>query len=165
MGEAGHVEPVAIRDWHRPPCHPRRRPHAVRTRQDLVRVARRARQGRRSPLTLRPFPTRKSFLTLRRIASTCPRSCLPLVKPESPACRATQPWPSVSVVPMASTLSSMQADPRFDDGVATTGSNDPFTDVEEAVARLVHASFPPDARARGPASDGSAAAHISQSFV
>ena len=59
----------------------------------------------------------------------------------------------------------MQADPRFDDGVAPTGSKDPFTDVEEAVARLVHASFPPDARARGPASDGSAAAHISQSFV
>ena len=48
------------------------------------------------PVAIRPFPTRKGFLTLRRIVPTCPRSCLPLVKPESLAWRATQPWPSVS---------------------------------------------------------------------
>src|SRR5689334_19888418 len=66
---------------------------------------------------------------------------------------------------MASTLSSIQADPRFDDDVVSTVSQDPFAEVEEAVARLVHASFPPDARARGAASDGSAGAPISQSLA
>ena len=58
------------------------------------------------------------------------------------------------MVPTASTESSTQADPRHDGGAARTGSNgDPFTDVEEAMARLVHASYPADARARGEGSD------------
>jgi hypothetical protein len=42
---------------------------------------------------------------------------------------------------------------------------DPFIDVEEALARFVHASRPPDARDRGPASDRSADAPISQTFA
>jgi hypothetical protein len=53
---------------------------------------------------------------------------------------------------MASTWSSTQA-------------KDPFTDVEEGLARIVHASYPPDARVHGPASDRSADARISQSFA
>jgi len=32
----------------------------------------------------------KSFLTLCRIAPTCPRSCLPLVNPKGPACRVAE---------------------------------------------------------------------------
>ena len=40
---------------------------------------------------------------------------------------------------------------------------DPFIYVEEALARLVHASYAPDARAPGPASNRSADAHISRS--
>jgi hypothetical protein len=62
---------------------------------------------------------------------------------------------------MASTWTSTQADPRFDTMVA----EDPFTDIEQALARLVHACYPPDARGRGPASGRSADARISQSFA
>lgn len=61
---------------------------------------------------------------------------------------------------MASTQRSTQADPRFD--VAPV---DPFIDIEQGLARLLHASYPPDARGRGPASDRSADARISQSFA
>jgi hypothetical protein len=68
------------------------------------------------------------------------------------------------VAPMASTWSSTQLDPPFDDPAAAV-AKDQFTDVEEAVARLVHATYPPDARVRGPASDRSADARISQSFA
>jgi type VI protein secretion system component VasK len=69
------------------------------------------------------------------------------------------------VVPTASTQSSTQADVRLGGGVAPTlSTDDPFTDVEDAMARLVHASYPPDAKARGPASDR-ADACISQSFA
>jgi hypothetical protein len=71
------------------------------------------------------------------------------------------------VAPMASTLSSTQADPRFDGGVAPTVAKDRFTGVEEALTRLAHqaASDTPDARPRVPASDRSAEARISQSFA
>src|SRR5690348_1027071 len=77
-------------------------------------------------------------------------------------------------VPMASTLSSTQADPRFDSGAAPTMAKDCFTSVEEALAGLEEAlaSFvhqavndTPVARPRGPASDRSADASISQSFA
>ena len=56
---------------------------------------------------------------------------------------------------MASTLSSTQGDPRFDGSVAPTVSKDPFTGVEEVLARLAHqaASNAPDVRPCGPASD------------
>jgi hypothetical protein len=69
------------------------------------------------------------------------------------------------VVPMASTRSSTQADPRFDGGAAPTVAKDHFTDVEEALARLAHASYLPDAPGRGPTSDRSADARISQSLT
>jgi hypothetical protein len=49
---------------------------------------------------------------------------------------------------MASTLSSTQADPRFHGGVAPTVAKE-FTDVEEALARLVHASYTPEADPQG----------------
>lgn len=65
---------------------------------------------------------------------------------------------------MASTLSTTQADPRFDGGVAPTVTKDHFTDVEEALVRLVHANFTSDARARAPAFDRSVDARIPQSF-
>src|SRR5262249_38340318 len=65
---------------------------------------------------------------------------------------------------MASTLSSTQADPRFDGDAAPAVWKDPLTEVEEALARLVHASYPPDARAREPAFDRSGDARISRSF-
>src|SRR5215470_18081532 len=64
-----------------------------------------------TPVALRPFPTRKTFLTLRRIAPTYPLSCLPLVKSESPAYRAAQPWPSVNV-----TLERVSGANGFDTG-------------------------------------------------
>jgi hypothetical protein len=66
---------------------------------------------------------------------------------------------------MASTRSSTRADPRFDGGAAPTVAKDHFADVEEALARLAHASYPPDAPGRGPASDRSADARISQSLT
>jgi hypothetical protein len=75
---------------------------------------------------------------------------------------------------MASTLSSTQADPRFDSGAAPTMAKDGFTSVEEALAGLEEAlaSFvhqavndTPDARPRAPTSDRSADASISQSFA
>jgi hypothetical protein len=66
---------------------------------------------------------------------------------------------------MASTWTSTQADPRFDGDVAPMVAEDPFIDIEQALARLVHASYPPGARRRGPASDRSADARISQSFA
>jgi len=66
---------------------------------------------------------------------------------------------------MASTRGSTQAEPRFDGGVAPTVAKDHFTDLEQALASLVRASYPPDARAGGPASDGPADARISQSFA
>jgi len=69
------------------------------------------------------------------------------------------------VVPIALTRGSTQAEPRFDGGVAPTVAKDHFTDLEQALASLVRASYPPDARAGGPASDGSADARISQSFA
>ena len=50
---------------------------------------------------------------------------------------------------MASTLSSTQADPRFDDGVAPRVEKDLFSEVEESLARLVHASFAPEADHHG----------------
>jgi hypothetical protein len=62
---------------------------------------------------------------------------------------------------MASTWTSTRVDPRFDTMVA----EDPFTDIEQALARLVHACYPPDARGRGPVSSRSADARISQSFA
>jgi hypothetical protein len=66
---------------------------------------------------------------------------------------------------MASTLSSTQADERFDGGVAPTVAKDRFTDVGEALAGIIHATCTPDARARGPGSDRSDDARISQSFA
>jgi hypothetical protein len=66
---------------------------------------------------------------------------------------------------MVSTRMSTQAEPRFDGGVGPTVAKDAFTAVEEALATLVQASYPPDARGRGPASDRSADARISQSFA
>jgi hypothetical protein len=63
---------------------------------------------------------------------------------------------------MASTRRSTQAGPRFDDGIV---AEETFTDIEQALAMLVHASDPPDARGRGPASDRSADGRISQSFA
>lgn len=64
-------------------------------------------------------------------------------------------------------LSSMQADPRFDGGVAPTVAKDRFTGVEEALGKLAHqaASDMPDAGPCGPASDRSADARISPSFA
>jgi hypothetical protein len=56
----------------------------------------------------------------------------------------------------------VEADPRFDDGMV---AEDPFTNIQQELARLVHASYPPDARGRGPASDRSADPRISQSFA
>jgi pyruvate/2-oxoglutarate dehydrogenase complex dihydrolipoamide acyltransferase (E2) component len=68
---------------------------------------------------------------------------------------------------MVSTLGSTQADPRFDGGVAPTVAKNPFTGVDEALARLAYqaASDTPDARPRGPASDRTSDARISQSFA
>jgi hypothetical protein len=63
---------------------------------------------------------------------------------------------------MTSTQRSTQADPRFDDRIV---AEDTFIDIEQALANLVHASYPPDARGRGPASGRSADARISQSFA
>jgi hypothetical protein len=56
---------------------------------------------------------------------------------------------------MASTLSSTQGDPHFDGGVATMVSKDPFTGVEDVLARLAHqaASNAPDVPPREAASD------------
>jgi hypothetical protein len=65
---------------------------------------------------------------------------------------------------MASTWVTTQADPCFDGEVAPMVA-DPFIDVEQAIARLIHASHPPDARGGGPAPDRSADAPISQSFA
>jgi len=66
-------------------------------------------------------------------------------------------------VPMASTRGSTQAEPRFDGGVI---AKDHLTDLEQALASLVRASYPPDARAAGAlASDESADVRISQSFA
>jgi hypothetical protein len=65
---------------------------------------------------------------------------------------------------MASTRSSTQANPRVDDGVAPTAVENHFTDVEQALATLVHASYPPDARAPGRASERSTDARVSRSF-
>jgi hypothetical protein len=65
---------------------------------------------------------------------------------------------------MASTRSSTQSDPPFDGDAAPAVAKDHFTDVEEALARFVHASYPPDARVRGPAPDRSVGAR-SQSFA
>jgi len=62
---------------------------------------------------------------------------------------------------MASTWTSTQADPRFGKMVRETH----FNNIEQALARLLHAIYPPDARGRGPASDRSADARISQSFA
>ena len=62
---------------------------------------------------------------------------------------------------MASTWTSTHADPRFGKTVRETH----FTNIEQALARLLHAIYPPDARGRGPASDRSADARISQSFT
>jgi hypothetical protein len=50
---------------------------------------------------------------------------------------------------MASTLSSMQADPRFGGGVAPTVAKDLFTDVEESLANLVRANYAPEADPQG----------------
>jgi len=66
---------------------------------------------------------------------------------------------------MASTRDSTRAEPRFDGDVVPTVEKDHFTDLEQALARLVRASYPPDARAGGSASGGSADARISQSFA
>ena len=66
---------------------------------------------------------------------------------------------------MASTLSSTQADERFDGGVAPTVAKDRFTDVGEALAGIMHATYTPDARARAPGSGRSDDARISQSFA
>jgi len=57
---------------------------------------------------------------------------------------------------MASTPRSMQADPRFDDGMT---AEEVYADIEHALARLVDASYPSDARAPGWGSDRSADAH------
>jgi hypothetical protein len=62
---------------------------------------------------------------------------------------------------MASTWTPTQADRRFDTMVA----EDHFTDIEQALAGLVHACYPPDERGRGSASGRSADARISQSFA
>jgi hypothetical protein len=71
----------------------------------------------------------------------------------------------VNVVPIASTQSSTQADSRRDGDVApTVPQDDPFTDVEEAMARLVHASYPSDARGLAPGFDG-ADARISEPLI
>jgi len=59
---------------------------------------------------------------------------------------------------MASTLSSTQADARFDGGVAPTVATDRFTDIAAALARLVRET-------RGPGSDRTDDARISQSFA
>ena len=69
------------------------------------------------------------------------------------------------MVPMASTRGSTRAEPRFDGDVVPTVEKDHFTDLEQALARLVRANYPPDARAGGSASGGSADARISQSFA
>jgi hypothetical protein len=63
---------------------------------------------------------------------------------------------------MASTRRSTQDDPRFDDEMV---AEDPFTFIEQGMAGLVHASYPPDAWDRGPASDSSADARMSRSFA
>jgi hypothetical protein len=65
---------------------------------------------------------------------------------------------------MASTWATTQADPCFDGDVAPK-VEDPFIDVEEALARFMHASSPPDAGGRAPASDRSADASICQTFA
>ena len=66
---------------------------------------------------------------------------------------------------MASTGSSTQTDTGFAGGDATTVAKDHFTDLEQALARLVHASYPTDPRVSAPASDGSVDAGISRSFA
>src|SRR3974377_1718598 len=66
---------------------------------------------------------------------------------------------------MASTLSSTQADARFEGGVTPTVAKDRFADVEEALARRMHATCTPDARARGLGADRSDGAPICQSFA
>jgi len=59
----------------------------------------------------------------------------------------------------------MQDDPRSDSDVDPTVTEDRFTDLEQALARLVHSSYPPDAPERAPAPDRSADARTSQSFA
>ncbi len=49
---------------------------------------------------------------------------------------------------MPSTPRSTHADPPFGGGDAATAAKDVFTDVEEALARLVRASYPPELRAQ-----------------
>jgi hypothetical protein len=66
---------------------------------------------------------------------------------------------------MAPTLSSTQADARFDGGVAPTVAKDRFTDVGEALAGIMHATYTPDVRARAPRSGRSDDARISQLFA
>lgn len=124
-----------------------------------------------TPVAIRPFPARKGSLTLHRVVPTCPHACLPLVKPEAP------PWRHAAVancqrdigtgqvVPMASTRSAMQADPRFDGDLAAMVVDDHFSDFEQALARLVHASYPSDAPGGGAESERSADARNSQSLA
>jgi hypothetical protein len=66
---------------------------------------------------------------------------------------------------MASTQSYPRSDPPFDGDAAPSAAKDHFTDVEEALTRLVHANYPPDAGVRGLASNRSVNARISQSFA
>jgi hypothetical protein len=48
--------------------------------------------------------------------------------------------------------------------IALAAAKDQFTDIEEALARLIRVNYAPDARSRGAASDRSAEAPISPSF-
>jgi hypothetical protein len=66
---------------------------------------------------------------------------------------------------MPSTQSYPQSDPPFAGDAAQPVARDPFTEVEEALTRLVQASYAPDARVRGLASDRSVNSRISQSFA
>ena len=66
---------------------------------------------------------------------------------------------------MASTLRSTHADARVDGGVAPTVAKDRFTDVGEALAGIMHATYTPDVRARAPRSGRSDDARISQLFA
>jgi hypothetical protein len=58
----------------------------------------------------------------------------------------------------------MQADPRLDDPAAMAADDD-VSAMEQALARLVHASYPPDAPGSGAESERSADARISQPFA
>jgi hypothetical protein len=67
---------------------------------------------------------------------------------------------------MASIGISTQAEPSFYAGdAATTVAKDHFTELEQALATLVQASYPTDAPAGGPVFDGSADPRVSQSFA